>query len=254
MANDSNTDLMKRFRAVDEAVSRLVTSDFVNGRYRIGLPITTGAGSLIDVSVRPEASGNFIVSDEGATLSNAIASGIDDRSVIAVSNVKAAAYGAKIKTGKILFSNVPADRLHGAVIAMGSLLKEVADEVLARHAKVVAASLREALFVRLDKAFGYENISHDVTFFGESTADYRVDAVADVSGKKLVFQSFSDDPNSIASTFTKLSDINRLEEPPRLVGVTSNPDKIGPKLQLIASVASIVAIGADDPVYKQLAA
>lgn len=65
---------------------------------------------------------------------------------------------------------------------------------------------------------------------------------------------FTGDPNSIAAAFTKLSDIYRRDDAPRLVGVTRNPDRIGPKLKLVSSVANVIRLDAEPNSFRKLAA
>lgn len=250
----SNIAPLNRFPAVDEAVARLVSCDVLNGRYRIGMPVAMGTGTLVDVSVWPEPGGSFLVSDGGIAHLEITSSAYSERIFSKVARDRCARYGATFDGATMLFFRVPADRLRGAIISMASLAKEVVDETIMRATRIKVETARDALFERLDKAFGSDRVTHDAIIVGESTAEYHVDAEARLDGRLVVFDLFTDDANSIASTFTKLSDIYRRENAPGLVGVTRNPDRVGPKLQLISSVANVIRLDAAADKFRRLAA
>lgn len=240
--------------AVEQAVARLVTCDHLNGRYRVAMPVVMCTGSRVDVSVWPEPDGNFMVSDDGAAYFEVSSSSFSDRTFSNVARAKCDAYGAVFDGGTMLFMRVPADRLRGAIISMAALVKEVVDETIARATKARAETAQEALYDRLDRAFGAKAVEHNALVIGESTAEYRVDAVAKVDDKVVVFDLFTADPNSVASTFTKLSDLYRREDAPRLVGVTRSPERVGPKLQLITSVADVIRLESATERFRKMAA
>lgn len=240
--------------AVDEAVARLVSVDALNGRYRIAMPVSLCTGSLVDVSVWPEPGGTFMVSDDGTAHFEATSAMVSERTFTAVAKARCAAYGAAFDSHSMLFIRVEADRLRGAIIAMASLIKEVVDEAFERAARAKATRAADTLYERLDMAFPDAEVEHRAGVFGASTAEYQVDAVVKTPRGLLVFDLFTKDPNSVAAAFTKLSDLARLEQPPRLIGVTPNPEQVGPKLQLISSVAPIIRPEAAVETYRRVAA
>lgn len=240
--------------AVDDAVARLVSADLLNGRYRISMPIATSTGSMVDVSVWPEPSNTFMVSDAGTAYFEITSGAFNERTFQAVAKMRCATYGAMFDGGTMLFMRVTAPQLRGAIIAMGSLVKEVVDETVAKSIKAKAETARDRLFERLDKAFDAAKVAHDAEVIGASTAGYKVDALVRTDAGEVVFDLFTKDPISISATFTKLSDIYRLDDGPKLVAVTRDPEAVGPKLQLISSVAPVIRLDAALERFRKVAA
>lgn len=240
--------------SIDAAVSRLVTCDYLNGRYRIGTPILTAAGSLVDVDVIPEPGGTFTVSDGGVVKFEADATLHSMRALRTVARQKADEHQARYIDDGLYLLNIRPDRLKGAIISMANLTREIMDEVLLRSTKARRDLARDMLFERLDRAFGGDSVSHDAEIIGQSTAVYQVDAVVKRGDDLTVFNLFTRDPTSVSSAFMKLSDLHRLEWSPRLVAVTRDPDRVGPKLQLITSVASVVRLDAGVSTFARAAA
>lgn len=256
MGSASNiTDLSQRAEAVVmEAVVRLVSVDALNGRYRVGLPISLCTGSMVDVSVWAEPNGTFMVSDDGAAYFEISSGAFNDRIFQTVARAHSEAAGAMFDGGTMLFMRVKADRLRGAIIAMGHLIQSVVNETISRSVKVKAETLRATLFNSLDAAFSGAAVTHDAQIFGATTAEYKVDALVKTDGGFLVFDLFTKDAISVAAAFTKLSDIYRLEHGPKVIGVTRDPAAVGPKLQLISSVAPVVRADAAVDVFRRLVA
>lgn len=241
-------------QAVAEAVSGLTSFDALNGRYRINLPIIMPSGGLIDVSAYPEPNGSFLVTDDGAAFFEVSGYGVTRRSFFTVAKDRAVRVGATFDGNAFLFVRVRADQLKAAIISIGNLSAEVAAEVVERSVVAKSEHSRDKLFSRIDEAFPGKSISHDVEIFGASTAPYKFDALVKLNGRSAAFDIFTKDPISIAAAYTKLSDVSRMDENPSLIGVTSDPDSIGPKLTLISSVARVIRIDAPADTLRQAAA
>ncbi|AXQ93179.1 hypothetical protein D0Z66_04745 [Cereibacter sphaeroides] len=209
---------------------------------------------MIDVSVWPEPGDTFMVSDDGAAHFEVTSGAFSERAFQAVARAQCANYGALFDGGTMLFMRVAAHQLRGAIISMATLIKEVVDETVARSIKAKAESSLERLYERLDMAFDASKVAHDAEVIGASTAGYRVDALVRAETGDVVFDLFTKDPNSVSSTFTKLSDIYRLDDGPKLVAVTRDPDAVGPKLQLISSVAPVIRLDSAVEVFRKQAA
>lgn len=236
------------------AVRDLVSCDLLNGRFRIGLPVVSVSGSRMDVSVWPNPDGTFTVTDNAVALGELGGNPIAERIFNSIAAARAASYGIRVHRGAFAIERVSGDHLRGALVAVANLAKEVLDETNDRLVKTKRKALREDLFRRLDQAFPTASIDRDVTVHGSSTAAYDVAAVVKVDGEETIFDVFTRDPISIAAEFTKLSDLFRRDDSPRLVAVTREPEKVGPKLQLIASVAPIISVDVGLDQYRRLAA
>lgn len=195
-----------------------------------------------------------MVTDDGSAHFEAASGMVSDRIFSSVARAKCAAYGAAFNRHSMLFMRVEPGRLHGAIVAMASLVKEVVDEAFERSLRSKSSIVMETLYERVDMAFPGAKIEHDAEVFGASTAEYKVDALVRTDAGLLVFDLFTKEPASVSATFMKLSDLSRSDDPPRLVAVTEEPEKIGPKLQLITSVASVIRPSAAVEAYQRAAA
>ena len=229
---------------VAKAVGSLVACALANGRFRVTLPIIMPSGSMVEISVWPEPGNLFMVTDEGAALFDLAGHDPAHRTFTVVAKDRAARHGADFDGMAFRYLRVGPSQLRAAIASIANLTAEVAHEVAARSLKVRADTVKDQLFARIDEAFKGRNVTHNADIIGASTATYQFDALVDVDGRRVAFDAFTDDPASIAATYTKLSDVKRLESGPSLIGVTPDPDRVGPKLTLISSVAKVISVKA----------
>ena len=241
--------------AMEEFVKQLCSSEAVNDRSVIHMPIVTSYGSMVSVSVWQEGGGDtFMVSDDGLSYHEITTALASERIFSGVARNKCDRYGATFNGSSILFIRVEGDRLKGAIVAMASLIKEVIDETLEKSFAAKISMEHEALVRKVATAFPTSFIREGAKIIGQSTTEYEVDALVNIDGKMLAFDYFSRSGNSINSAYTLLSDIARLDDGPRPIGVTSKLREVGPKLTLISSVARVIETGATIQQYHQLAA
>ena len=244
-----------RSAAVDELVRALCSSETLNGRYLVQMPVVTAYGSMISVSIWPEGGGEtFIVSDDGLAYHEITTAMGSERTFSGVAKAKCDRYGAQFDGGSMLFLRVDKQRLRGAVIAMASLTKEVIDETLEKSFAARVSQAHEQFLRNVAAAFPRFRIRENAPVIGRSTASHDVDALVETDGRMLAFDVFSKAGNSINSAYTKLSDIARLDDGPRTIGVTQDLREIGPKLTLISSVAEVIEADADEETYWRLVA
>ncbi|MDW3119385.1 MAG: hypothetical protein R8G60_17595 [Roseovarius pacificus] len=240
--------------SINDVVRTLCSSSFDNGRHRITLPTATAFGSLVNVSVYHEGGETFMVTDDGAAYHEITTAAANERTFSSVAKVHCARYGASFDGCSMIFMRVSGSRLRGALIAMGSLIKEVVDETIEKSFAAKVDHARERFVSHVASAFrDYERKEH-AHIPGYSNTDHEIDFLVKLNGKSLAFDYFSGHGAAINSAYVKLSDIGRLEEGPAPIGVTPNPSKLGPKLTLISSVARVIAVDSDDKTYRRLAA
>lgn len=241
--------------AVDDAVRRLFSVDVLNGRWRISLPVVCCTGIRVDVTVWPEGGGDsFLVTDDGLA-SKEIENGFfSERSFQRIAKERCTRYGALFDGQTMLFMRVGSEQLHGAIIAMANLTKEVVDETVEHSLRVKHESGLEKLVSRLGSAFPTAQIDINAKIVGQSTAEHEFDALVRTDRGLLAFDLFSKDGNSVNAAYTKLSDIARLDHGPKPIGITKSTAAIGPKLTLITSVADVLEIDAPVKLYGSLAA
>ncbi len=241
--------------AVDAALREMLTSDPMNGRWRIGMPVVACTGSSVDVSVFPEGDGSsFLVSDDGFAYGEVVASGASHRSFARVARDRCDRYGATFDGENMLFIKVAAEKLRGAIVAMANLVKEVTDQTIENANRAKYELALDTMQKRIEEAFPKSRIEIGAEVHGFSTALYKFDALVETAGKVLVFDYFTKDGNSLNSAYVKFSDIGHLERGPRPVGVTRSLVALGPRLTLISRAADVIEVADPATTYERLAA
>lgn len=246
---------LDRSSVMDELVRKLCTSEMLNSRYLLQMPVVTAFGSTVSVSVWPEGGGEtFMVSDDGLAYHEITTAMGSERIFSRVAKAKSDRYGARFDGCSMLFIRVNKERLKGAVIAMASLTKEVIDETIEKSFAAKVSVDHERFIKKVASAFPCSKIHEHASIIGQSTTSYDIDALVEIEGRLLAFDYFSKGGNSVNSAYAKLSDIARLENGPKPIGVTNSVKEIGSKLMLISSVADIIEAEADVQDYRRLAA
>lgn len=243
-----------RYPALDEAVRSLVSSSFVLGRYQIELPVIMPSGSAATVTVWPEGSGEtFMVTDDGGSLFEVESGGFSETIFKGVAKKRCARYGATFDGGAMFYLRVSFGRLRGAIVAMANLMKEVVDETVHQSVNQKARQIDLELWDKLERTFeGYE-VHRRAELIGDSTAPHKFTALLQTEKRLVVFDTFSAQGNSINSVYTKMADIARNDDPPKSIAVTSRMATIGPKLNLITSVAQVIEISIQSDDLQRLA-
>lgn len=240
----TTSDTIGRFPALDEAVRSLVSTSFVQGRFRIEMPVILPSGSAVTVTVWPEGSGEtFLVTDDGASLFEVTSGAFSERHFGRVAKERCERYGAIFDGSAMLYLRVSSGRLRGAILAMANLMREVVDETIHRSINQKARQIDLELWDKLERAFSGYNVERRAHLLGESTASHEFSAVVKAETGLIAFDTFSAQGNSVNSIYVKMADIGRSDTPPKGIAVTTRMSDIGPKLNLINSVAQVVEIG-----------
>ena len=233
-----------RNTALETAVRSLVSSSFVQGRHRIHMPVVMPSGSSATVTVWPEGNGDtFLVTDDGMSLFEVESGAYSETLFSRVAKERCTRYGASFDSVSMFYLRVSHDRLRGAIIAMANLMKEVVDETIQRSINQKAKEIDHELWDKLDRTFAGYEVKRRAQLLGESTARHQFSALLNTEKGFVVFDTFNAQASSINSIYVKMSDISRVEAPPKGIAVTKRRSEIGPKLNLIASVAQVVEIG-----------
>jgi hypothetical protein len=239
----TQTDGFGRYPALDEAVRSMVSSSFVQGRFRVELPLVMPSGSVTTVTVWPEGSGDtFMVTDDGASLFEVASGAFNEMLFARVARERCERYGAQFDGGSMLYLRVSAGRLRGAIVAMANLMKEVVDETIHRSINQKARQIDFELWDKLDRTFSGYKLERKAHVLGESTALHEFSALLTTERGLVAFDTFNAQGNSVNAVYVKMADIGRNESPPKGIAVTKHMSDIGPKLNLITSVAQVVEI------------
>lgn len=250
----TESDRSGRYPALDEAVRSMVSSTYVQGRFRVEMPVVMAGGSAATVTVWPEGNGEtFMVSDDGGSLFEVMSGAFNEAIFRRVATEWCERYGATFDGGSMIYLRVSAGRLRGAIIAMANLMKEVVDVTIERSIDQKARQIDLELWGKLDQAFGSGTIERRAHLSGESTAVHVFSAAVQTEKGLVVFDSFSAQVHSVNSVYVKMADIGRGEMPPKGIAVTKRLSDIGPKLNLITSVAQVIEISVEPSSLRLLA-
>jgi hypothetical protein len=222
----------------------MVSSTFVQGRFRVEMPVVMPSGSVATVTDWPEGNEEtFMVTDDGASLSEIMSGAFSERTFASVAKEKCERYGATFDGGAMLYHRVSAGRLRGAIVTMANLMKEVVDETIHRSINQKARQIDLELWDKLERAFAGSQLERKAHLEDETTATHEFTAVLSTERGLVAFETFSDKGQSINSVYLKMADIGRSDAPPKGIAVTKRMADIGPKLNLITSVSQVVEIG-----------
>jgi hypothetical protein len=250
----TNDNPISRFPALDEAVRSIVSTSFVQGRFRINLPLVMPSGGMTTVTVWPEGAGDtFMVTDDGAALFEVQSGAFSEATFAGVARKSCSRYGATFDGGSMFYLRVSSGRLRGAIIAMANLMKEVVDETVHLSINKKARQIDFELWDKLERAFTGYKIQRHAHLAGESTAVHDFTAVMETEKGRVAFDTFSAHGVSINSVYVKMADIGRGEEQIRGFAVTRNLAVIGPKLNLVTSVARVLEVGISTSDLQRLA-
>lgn len=232
----------------------MVSTRFTQGRYQIDLPVLMPSGSCATVTIWPEGKGEtFMITDDGAALFEVLAGGFSEKLFARVAREGCGRYGATFDGGAMLYLRVSSERLRGAMIAMANLMKEVVGETIQRSINQKAQQIDFELWDKLERAFAGFKVEKRAQLLGESTARHEFSAVLHTEKGMLAFDTFSAQGNSINSVYVKMADISRVDAPPKGIAVTTRIEGLGPKLNLVASVARVVEIDIQTEALQRLA-
>lgn len=244
-----------RSDVIDSLVLELCSAETLNGRYVVQLPVQTAFGSLVSVSIWPEGGGDtFLVTDDGQAYQEIVNAAASEKIFAHVAAKACTRYGAEFDGYSMLMLRVGKAQLKGAVIAMGSLTKEVIDQTIEKSFAHAVDQAHERFMRRANEAFAQYKRTERARVIGESTAEYQVDLLVETDHGALVFDYFSKSGVSVNAAYVTLSDIARREDAPRPIGVTRRLGDVGPKLALLSSVAEVIEAGANVEAYARLAA
>lgn len=247
-------DMAARFPALDEVVRSLVSMSIVHGRFKVELPVMMPSGSLVSVTVWPEGgSETFLVTDDGAALLEVMAGGFSESIFARAAKESSTKFGATFDGGSMFYMRVSPDRLRSAIIAMANLTRVVVEETIHNSIRQKAREIDLELWEKLEGTFEAFRVERRAHLTGESSATHEFTAVVRTDTGLVAFDTFSAQGNSINSVFAKMADIGRNDTPPKGIAVTQSLGAIGPKLNLITSVAQVVEIGIRPDVLQKLA-
>lgn len=194
-------------RVAKSVVASLVRSETTDRGFAISLPIRYPGGSSVNVHVAPGSEG-WIVHDNGAGF-------LEAEMIGGVSQFRHAAQeladerGLRFDRQTILSMQVPQSWLANAVAEVGEVSRLAVMQAADRLAEAVHERSKLVLVEKLSGRFGKAAVTANATVTGGSNREWPVDAMVlqPMLSRRMVFNIVTAHPNSIASVFTKFSDL-----------------------------------------------
>lgn len=235
------------------AIAGLVRARVVGEKIELVMPVLYPNGSHVVISVWQDGD-RFVVSDDGGAATEAEMAGVKPGAFARLARIEAERVGAICDTRAFFFLRVDHGRLATAITVLADTARRAAAAALETLVSAKTATLEDRLFERLDRAFRSAKVHHHAEVRGASRVEYDVDALVEVGGRRVVFDTFTGHPNSVSALVAKFVDLSQLDAPPVRVGVTADKSRIGERLQLVSSVGRVIDVDAAERTYERAAA
>ncbi|MFO7857025.1 MAG: hypothetical protein R6V44_17750 [Paracoccaceae bacterium] len=235
------------------AIEDLVRARVVGEKTELVMPVLYPNGSHVVISVWPNGD-RFLVSDDGGAATEADMAGVRPSVFARLAKAEAERVGAVCDTRAFFFLRVDHERLAMAITVLADAARATVAAALETLVAAKRDTLEERLFERLDRTFRGAKVHHHAEVRGASSVEHDVDALVEFDGRRVVFNTFSRNPQSVNALVAKFVDLSQLETPLVRVGVTSDKSRIGYRLQLVSSVGRVIEVDAAAGTYERAAA
>lgn len=239
--------------AIAAAIEDLVRARVADEKTELVMPVLYPNGSHVVISVWPDGD-RFMVSDDGGAATEAEMAGVKPNVFARLAKTEAERVGAQCDTRAFFFLRVDHARLATAITVLADTARATVAAALETLVATKAATLEERLFERLDRTFHGTRVERHAGVRGASTVEYDVDALIELDGRRVVFDTFTRHPNSVSALVAKFVDLSQLDAPPVRVGVTADKSRIGERLQLVSSFGRVIEVDAAERTYERAAA
>ena len=193
-----------------------------------GFVITTHCqlpnGSLIKVRIRPAGGDHWIVSDGGAALDEAVASGIEAPAFNL--NIRRAirSKGLSFVDGRLETPRIKVESLFNAVVVIANASRDIAEALLMIGADFSEQRLGRRAREILISRFHTWVLSKPVTISGASERVHRFETALKLpDGRRILIDTVKHQGNSINSAVVSNLDIRRLEDPKIVQRIVFDP-------------------------------
>jgi hypothetical protein len=184
-------------------------------------------GSLVKVRIRPAGGGQWIASDGGAALDEAVASGVEIPTFNL--NIRRAirSKGLSFAEGRIESPRVGTESLFNATVVVANAARDIAEALL-----MIGGDLREEKLERRARAilvskFHSWVLAKPVTIQGASERAHRFrNALNLPDGRRVLIDVVKHQGNSINSAVVSNLDVRRLEDPRIVQRIVFDPDEM----------------------------
>lgn len=248
----SSAPIVTRLSTAAEAAVRELTSikSWGDASY-ITLPLIYPSGSFVIARVT-QARGGFRVDDGGFAYRELESVGAE-RSFSRTAE-KIIMTDDVMKSGRVIFVEVPEEGLVRAICDVAAASKRVADKIFSRLSETDEAEIEDYLRQRLETIFGVGHVEDGRKIVGSSANEWDVSAIVNDKGRTIVFQAVANHAYSVYRASTAFHDLLELPSAPRLISVVKDKAILGPKLGILAQASRVIQSDQPDFDYRRAAA
>lgn len=198
--------------SLDLALARV---DAASGAMRVATSTLLPSGALVAVTIRPEPSGSFSVSDEGAGRSDLDALGHFDLTSgdTKRGNAIAERLGLGFDEGTFSVRGVSGQQLAGAIVFVAEAARQWTSRTAEKASRRAEAAIVDRVEGKLRQLSPALVIDRERELAGASGKQHRFDLVVSLSGdRRAVFEVVSPSTNALSSTYMKLDDLRQSHE------------------------------------------
>ena len=231
-------------------VPRLVSHKDVRDASFINLPMLYPSGSFVTVRVTLSPSG-IRVSDAGFAYREAEGIGAG-RSFSGTA--RSLAEKTELSVGKrAIFLDVSEEEVERAIYDVSAASRTVAENIVSRISAEEEENIADVLQQKLDHIFP-QAVEYESGIKGASATEWKMSAVANVEGRRAVFDTVLNFANAVYKTSTAFHDLAALESPPSLVAVIANRKEMGNRYSILAQAGRVIEISQSNDTFRRAVA
>lgn len=198
--------------SLDLAIERIEAG---TGAMRVATSTLLPSGALVTVTIRPEPSGTFSLSDEGAGRDDLHSLGhLTTTSGDTIrGNAIAERFGLAFDDGVFMVRAVSGQQLAAAIVFVAEAARQWTSRTAEKAVRRAEAAIVDRIEDRIRKLVPGIHIDRERELPGLSGKRHRFDLVAQLDGERhAVFEVVSPSTNALSSTYMKLDDLRQEHE------------------------------------------
>lgn len=197
---------------VKEALARMTVASAIEDGVRVSTHVLYPSNGAVTVAVRGGID-SFVVSDEGAAVSELIGAGIRSPITDRMLMAQVRGYGLLVQDGAVFSPRVPLIAIPAAIILVANASRAVADWALGHLHFHSPRNFRADLAALLNRHF-HDNLKHDAPFLGASNKPHKFTHVVYLSGeRKLLIDPVAPEASSINARVVANLDVKMARHP-----------------------------------------
>lgn len=238
-------------KAVDSAISQLVSVRHSDQSSMVGLPIFYPSGAAVTVIVEAVRAGFYVTDGGFAYREIAMVGGeaLFQRTAKRVAEF----IGVDVNSRKF-FATAPVEQLASAIADVAAASERTAHTVIERISNRHDNELAMSLYRRLTEVFGSARVEPEAKIKGASTREWDVSDLVHLDGHQVAFDIVTNNHASVYASSTKFHDLSLLAKRPITVSVVRDKKALGSYLAILSQASHVIQDNVPDEVFAKAAA